>query len=100
MGHEAFISGEIEKNYALAWGLMFFLHKGAPVIKEKNNYSEIPTKYYNELLKSGNPSQATEKAWEHIDFQKFENNFIAFWDDDSLIRKAERYDPLANKAKN
>ena len=91
MEQDEFVKFDISKNYTLAWGLMFFLHKGSKVIKKENNYSEIPYKYYEVLLESKNYKKATDEAWKNVDFQKFEEDFKAFWTNDSLIKKAERY---------
>jgi len=91
MEQEQFVKSDISKNYALAWGLMFFLHKGCHVIKKENNYSEIPYKYYEILSETKDHKRATAEAWQNVDFQKFEEDFKVFWTDDSLIRKAEKY---------
>jgi hypothetical protein len=98
MSHKEFIEpSSVEKNYALAWGLMFFLHKGANVLKDKNNYSEIPMKYYDAIIETRELKKADETAWKDIDMKKFEKDFTEFWQNDSLIRKAEKFDPFANK---
>lgn len=86
-----------DRNYALGYALIFFLHKGAPVIKKKNNYSEIPTKYYEALIKIKNPDKATEIAWEGIDMKEFTDEFHKFWSDKSMIKKALRYDIIKAK---
>ncbi|HCE46837.1 MAG TPA: hypothetical protein DET40_25095 [Lentisphaeria bacterium] len=51
-----------DTSYPFSWGLMFFLHKGAPVMKDKNKYSEIPGKYFSALLELRDGDKATAKA--------------------------------------
>jgi hypothetical protein len=98
MNSQEFISpNSVTRNYTLAWGLMFFLHKGSQVLKEKNNYAEIPRKYYETLAESGDFKKANEEAWKDIDMDKFEKQFQNFWKDDSLIRRAEKFNPIAKK---
>jgi hypothetical protein len=89
----------LDKNHALAWGLMFFLQKGSQVIKEKNNYSEIPSKYYDSLVETGDRKKADEDTWKDVDMTKFEKDFTEFWSSDSLIKKAERFNPITDKKK-
>ena len=85
-------------NYPLGYGLMFFLHKGAPIMKKKNTYSDIPTKYYNAVLETKNTKKATEIAWEGVDMDEFTREFRKFWASKTLIKKALRYDLIKAKA--
>ena len=79
-------------NYALSHGLLFFLQKGAQLMKykHKNNYHEIPTKYYNAILDGKSPKKATDIAWEGVDMNKFTEDFQEFWNSKTLFRKACR----------
>ena len=103
MSYPEFYGINKEHNYTLAYGLMFFLQKGAKIMKGKykNNYSEIPTKYYQAILKTRNATEATRIAWRGINMQRFNKTFIKFWKSKSLIKKAERNDiithPIAAK---
>ncbi|HCE43763.1 MAG TPA: hypothetical protein DET40_09460 [Lentisphaeria bacterium] len=99
LGYQQFY-GNKETSYSLAWGLIFFLQKGAPVMKEKNNYAEIPAKYYDALIELKDEDKATDKAWEGVDFKKFSRNFEEFWKSDTMIKRAEMYDPLEAREKN
>ena len=99
LDYQDFYSGNLEQNYSLAWGLMFFLQKGAPVLKGKNNYSEIPSKYYDALIETKDGRKATKIAWEGIDMNRFGRDFADFWKSDTLIRRAEMFDPLDGKGK-
>jgi hypothetical protein len=94
MSYDDFYSGDTKGHYALAWGLMYFLWKGAPVLKRPNDYHGIPRKYYRAMLETGDGSKATEIAWEGVDMDRFAKDFREFWESDSLVKKAERRDPL------
>ncbi len=95
MGPQEFYSEKGRKNnYALAWGLVFFMQKGAPVMKEKNSYHEIPEKYYDAMITTGNSQKATEIAWKDVDIEKFTSDFQKFWNSKTLVSKAIRFDPL------
>lgn len=96
MSQQQFYSSP-DRNYPLGYALMFFLHKGAPVMKKKNNYSEIPTKYYEAILKTKNPEKANQIAWEGVDMNQFNHDFQEFWSNKSLIKKAIRYDIIKAK---
>ena len=97
MSYSEFYGGSKDRNYPASYGLMFFLHKGAPVMKVKNSYSEIPTKYYNALIETKNPKKATGIAWEGVDMDQFISDFRKFWSNKKLIKKALRYDILKAK---
>ena len=88
-------AGERTQNYAMAWGLMFFLQKGAPLLKNGNTYHDIPARYYEEV-KKGNAEQANKIVWRDVDMKKFSEDFNMFWNNRSLISRAIRYDPLAH----
>lgn len=94
MDYEAFYGPNRDDNYVLAWGLMFFLHKGAPILKKKNDYFEIPARYYDAVTEIRDPVKATKIVWEGIDMNEFNKDFTDFWNSKSLIKKAVRYDPL------
>jgi len=81
----------LSHNYAMGWGLMFYLFKGARVTK-KMNYAKIPFIYYEALLKGLDPARATQVAWEGIDFKLFEKDFIKFWKSRTLFARATRLD--------
>jgi len=100
LDYKQFYSEGKETNYPLAWGLMFFLQKGAPVMKEKNKYSDIPAKYYDALIELKDGDKATDKAWEGVDLKKFNSDFSDFWKSDTMIKRAEMYDPIEIREKN
>jgi hypothetical protein len=98
MSYPEFYGVNKQHNYTLAYGLMFFLHKGAKIMKGKykNNYSEIPTKYYQAILKTNNATEATKIAWHNVKMKTFNKVFNKFWTSKSLIKKAERYDIITH----
>jgi hypothetical protein len=98
MDHAAFYEGK-DVNYAFGWGLMFFLHKGAPLMKDKNKYSEIPAKYYDALIELKDAEKATRKAWEGVDMNRFNRDFLEFWKNYTMIKRAEEYDPVEVREK-
>jgi hypothetical protein len=98
MAPGAFYEGK-DVNYAFAWGLLFFLHKGAPLMKDKNTYSEIPLKYYNALIELKNEEEATAKAWEGVDMTRFNRDFQEFWRNYTMIKRADEYSPFETREK-
>lgn len=100
LDYRDFYSGNLEQNYSLAWALMFFLQKGAPILKDRNRYSEIPSKYYAALIETKDGHRATKIAWTGVDMEKFAREFAEFWKSDTLIRRAEAFDPLEAKGRN
>jgi hypothetical protein len=81
------------ENYALGWALVYFMYKGAPVMKLKK-YSAIPLKYFKALLETENPEKATDIAWDGIDMGRFTKAFNYFWRKRRYIRKSLRYEPF------
>jgi hypothetical protein len=99
MSYLEFYGVNVKNNYILGYGLMFFLHKGAAVMKGSKAYSSIPTKYYDAVLATKNPAKATEIAWRGVDMKKFTKDFKKFWSSKTLVKRAIRYD-LIKAAKN
>jgi hypothetical protein len=80
-----------EMKYALAWGLVYYLQKGAPT--ERN--TEFKSLLHNlgvELVESQNYSEAMGKILAGMDMPSFQSNFKEFW----MRRRsaALQYDPL------
>jgi hypothetical protein len=76
-------------NYALAWGLVFFMQKGAAQLRNRNSYREILQRYYDAAGKMS-ADKATEYAWKGVDMDEFVQDFSKFWNSSSLIRRASR----------
>ncbi len=78
-------------KYALAWGLAYYLQKGAP--QERNTpFKDILPDFAAALAKTHAYDEATEAAFEDVDMAVFQENFREFW----LKRRgsAMQYDPL------
>jgi hypothetical protein len=81
-------------NYALAWGLAYYLQKGAP--GERNTpFKEILSTYAAALESSRKYHEADALTFADVDIKVFQSNFREFW----LKRRASamRYDPLEEK---
>ena len=86
MNYEEFYSDakgkkKVSENYALAWGIIYFLYKEAPKIKKKTgrDYTKILRNYYNSLVKTKSPGDATKFAWEKVNMKKFTADFIKYY---------------------
>ncbi|MFO7936644.1 MAG: DUF1570 domain-containing protein [Kiritimatiellia bacterium] len=97
MDHTSFYNPVREKralNYTTAWALIYYLHKGAPLMRP-NPYRDILPKYLRKLQKSRNPHVATIAAFERIDIERFQERFSDFWK--HKRSRGRRYDPLARR---
>ena len=79
-------------NYSTAWAFTYFLCKGAPVMKDKQPYAEIPSKYYDAILGGKNTKEATDQALEGIDIKVLKQDFNDFWNNKTLIIKSRQYE--------
>ncbi len=78
-------------NYSLAWGLAYYLQKGAP--RERNTpFKQILPAYAVALESSRSYHEADALTFAEIDMKVFQSNFREFW----LKRRASamQYDPL------
>ncbi|MDD2597813.1 MAG: DUF1570 domain-containing protein [Kiritimatiellae bacterium] len=78
-------------SYALAWGIAYYLQKGAPL--ERNTpFKELLHDSATALVATRNYQEATALAFIDLDMKVFQDNFKDFW----LKRRATamRYDPL------
>ena len=78
-------------KYALAWGLAYYLQKGAP--QERNTpFKAILPDFAAALAETHDYTQATAVAFKEVDMAVFQENFREFW----LKRRASamQYDPL------
>ena len=88
---EYYRADRVEYNYALGWGLMFYLYKGARLMR-RPQYTEVPERYYAEMLRSHNAQKATKYAWSKINMSQFQKDFRIFWRSRGYIGKAEKLD--------
>jgi len=92
--HDEFYEGTTggrKLKYAMAWGLAYYLQKGAPL--ERNTpFKNILPDYAAALAQTRDREQATLLAFKDVDMAVFQANFREFW----LKRRgsAMQYDPL------
>ncbi len=81
-------------NYTTAWGLVYFLRKGAPS-RRMRDYEQIPDAYLKHLADGKDAAAATAAAFAGIDMERFQQDFAEFW---RRHRGAARqYDPLRGR---
>ncbi|HMP77792.1 MAG TPA: DUF1570 domain-containing protein [Kiritimatiellia bacterium] len=85
--------GARKDNYALAWGLTYFLRKGVPSGGGPAEYAAIPTRYLDALMETRDPAQATAAALQGVDRAAFAAAFREFWNSPSRRSVARRYAP-------
>ena len=78
MDYRQFYAGNAEVNYALAYGLMYYMILGAPLEANKPFAKFLPT-YHAELERTASRDQATAAAFGAIDINRLANAFVEFW---------------------
>lgn len=81
MNHQQFYDKDEEKrrqNYALAWAMVYYLRKGAPLERPPRNV-KILERYVDALWETRDPVKATSAAFEEVSVRTFEREFLAFW---------------------
>lgn len=94
MDHAAFYDGADDQrdlNYSTAWGLVYYLQKGAPARKQAAYAGVIPA-YLTTLASEKKPDAATAAAFAGIDMTALQRDFSDFWK--KWRQAARRYDPL------
>ncbi len=77
------------EHHALAWGLIYYLRKAAPLRKEKD-YAEILTRYKETLWQTRDHRKATAVAFKDIDLSAFIHEFADFFRSNHQRSKARR----------
>jgi hypothetical protein len=80
-----------EMKYALAWGIVYYLQKGAPV-ERNTEFKSVLSDLAAALVETQNYSEAMDKVLASIDMSVFQSNFKEFWT--SRRSSAMQYDPL------
>ena len=78
-------------KYAMAWGLIYYLHKGVPLERDPP-HARVLSDYLAALSVSHDPHAATQIAFAEVEMEKFQAAFRDFW-----LRRREaalRVDPL------
>ena len=81
-------------NYTTAWGLVYFLRKGAPA-RRLRTYAQIPDAYLNQLAGGKDAAAATTASFAGINMEVFQKDFAGFWRQHRGA--ARRYDPLRGR---
>lgn len=82
-------AGRRRAHYAMAWGLVYYLRKAAP-LEDDNRYEEIIGRYEEALMETQDETIATRKAFEGVDMQSFSESFTDFWLSDRRRHRARR----------
>jgi hypothetical protein len=80
-----------EMKYALSWGLIYYLQKGAPT-ESTTNFKTLLATLGVELAETQDYAKAMERVLAGLDMKSFQSSFKEFW-----IRRrsaAKQYDPL------
>ena len=85
---------DVNRNYSLAYGVMFFLYRGAPAVRGEPYAKVLPT-YFDEMERHGDCNRATAAAFEmgpdgsdtHL-LDRFAKDLQAFWKNEGARRAA------------
>ena len=81
MDYEAFYAGsdgDRSLKYALGWALVYFLERGAPLVRNRP-YAGVRERYLAALQETGDGATATALAFQGIDLDALERDFRSFW---------------------
>jgi hypothetical protein len=76
-------------HYAMAWGLVYYLRKAAPLEKSAR-LDRVLDAYVDGLLATENAAQATTAAFEGIDLKAFNRYVAGFWESGARRGAAKR----------
>lgn len=79
------------RNYARAWGLIYYLRKCAPLGRD-NPYARILPAYWEANLAGKGESVAMEQAFARVNLEKLEKDATEFWRSSSRRSLAARSD--------
>ena len=87
-GHAA--ERQRDENYALAWGLVYFLHKATHLYKDTDYAALCPAMIETLVQQRGNRRSVNQAVAKVVDFDQLSKDFVDFWTDSSDRKKAER----------
>lgn len=67
-----------EVNYAIAWGLVYYLIRGAPMERNQPYAGFLPA-YREAFERTADPDAATEAALASVNLRQFARSFSTFW---------------------
>jgi len=79
-----------DENYALAWGLVYFLRKATHLYKDANYAALCPAMIETLMQQRGNQRSVNQAMEKIIDFDQLTKDFVDFWTDSGDRKKAER----------
>jgi hypothetical protein len=77
-GYYAGTDADRSFKYALGWAFIYFLERGAPLVRNKP-YAAILPSYYAALRETGDGAAATVAAFQGVNMAALERDFRAFW---------------------
>ncbi len=95
-GRQFYQEQSLAANYALSWGLVYFLRKAHPQYPEAG-YDKVCNRVYQTLIKTRDWRKATEAGIAAVDTGRLHKDFLDFWSSNSKRRKAERYEIFREK---
>ncbi len=93
---EFYAQGGRTENYALAWGLTYFLRKGAWQYEGKD-YDKICDRVIQTSIKTRDARKAAFAGIDGVNMEQLTQDFIDFWDSTTKQNRAERYDLFKKK---
>ncbi|MDP7741831.1 MAG: DUF1570 domain-containing protein [Lentisphaeria bacterium] len=87
-GHAA--ERQRDENYALAWGLVYFLHKATDLYKDTDYAAICPAVIEALMQRHGNRHAASQAVAKVVDLDQLSKDFVDFWNDRGDRKKAER----------
>ncbi len=79
-----------QENYALAWGLIYYLRLAEPRTQNLDTVTAILDRYIEALWKERSGPAATRSAWQDVDMDDFVNDFEHFWSSPMRRSRARR----------
>ena len=95
--HNEFYTNK-EIGYPLGWALTYFLRKAGHLYKDKP-YGEICERLLKKLYERKSWTAANDYAFEGVDFKELQKDFIEFWDNKRLRKKALKTKIVPKKKK-
>jgi hypothetical protein len=87
-----------QSNYAIAWGLIYYLIKGVP-LESRSPYSELLEQYLTALIETENEELANTEILSRYDINALEQAMTKFWNSPSRRSKADRHRLFKRKTK-
>ncbi len=87
---EFYREGDVKQNYALAWGLVYFLRKGGHLYKNRK-YDQVCDTVLSALKKTGDWKKATKAGMALVDKTQLHTDFLDFWKSSSKRRLAAKH---------